>query len=64
MTGGPRASLSTSKPVTATAAGLSLYRGRCVVSPQKGAGETTGSTEGEGFPLTIIFRTGTVRMLA
>jgi len=48
--GRPRASLSTSKPVTAKAAKLLLSGGAHGVSPQKGAAETTGSTAGEGFP--------------
>lgn len=53
MTGAESLSLDT-QPVTDLRSPLSLFAGRCGVSPQKGSGETRDSAAGEGLPLTTL----------
>lgn len=63
MTGAGRLSPDP-QPVTEIRSTLSLYRGRCGVSPQKGSAETLGSAAGEGFPPYRKSRFGDVSVIA
>jgi hypothetical protein len=59
MTGAESLSLGTS-PVTEIHSALSLYRGRCGVSPQKGSAETVARTLGKTFPISGLVQRGSL----
>jgi hypothetical protein len=59
MTGAESLSLGT-LPVTEIPSALSLYRGRCGVSPQKGSAETVARTQGKTFPISGLVQRGSL----